>query len=316
MSRPIRLEFSGAVYHVVARGNEQRDVFRDDDDRDLYLRRLAHYQARFRFRLYAYCLMSNHVHLALETGSVPLSRVVLSLHGSYAQAFNQRHERVGHLFQGRYKAFLVQKASYLLSLVRYIHENPVKAGIVANPQDYRWSSDRFYRGGCAPDWLDIPGLFQLLGADPGRTARRYRDFMLECEFPRYEATEAVGHLVKGDDSFARAAFGKARHPEDRRPWTVEEIARVVARKTGVGIEEMRTCGISGDRARARAITGFIASRHARIPLTRTAVFFGRDGTTLVKGLRQLEAELRESEELRRDVYAIVAELGEHSAIQR
>jgi putative transposase len=101
MSRPPRLEFAGAVYHVIARGNEQRDVFRDDSDREFYLRRLARYQTKFRFRLYAYCLMTNHVHLALETGPVPLSRIVLALHSSYAQAFNQRHRRVGHLFQGR-----------------------------------------------------------------------------------------------------------------------------------------------------------------------------------------------------------------------
>src|SRR6266536_6571067 len=83
MSRPQRLEFSGAVYHVIARGNEQREVFRDDSDRKIYLRRLAHYRDRFRFRLYAYCLMTNHVYLAVETGPVPLSRIVLALHGSY-----------------------------------------------------------------------------------------------------------------------------------------------------------------------------------------------------------------------------------------
>jgi len=179
MSGPPRLEFSGAVYHVIARGNEQCEVFRDDSDRELYLRRLAHYQSRFRFRLYAYCLMANHVHLALEAGPVSLSRVVLALHGSYAQAFNQRHQRVGHLFQGRYKALLVPKTSYLLALVRYIHENPVKAGIVCEPRLYRWSSDRFYRGERAPDWLDTRGLLELLGADPARAARRYREFMCQ-----------------------------------------------------------------------------------------------------------------------------------------
>jgi REP-associated tyrosine transposase len=177
MPRPPRLEFSGSVYHVIARGNEQRDVFRDDSDRELYLCRLARYQARFRFRLYAYCLMTNHVHLALETGAVPISRIVLSLHRSYAQEFNQRHQRVGHLFQGRYKAYLVQKTAYLLALIRYIHENPVKAGLVRHAADYRWSSDRFYRGKTPPDWLDPPGLLQLLGADPARAARRYRSLM-------------------------------------------------------------------------------------------------------------------------------------------
>ena len=107
MSRPLRVEYSGALHHVTARGNERRAVFRDDVDRETYLGLLRRYRDRFGFRVHAYCLMTNHVHLAVETLAIPLSRVMLALHGSYSQAFNRRHRRVGHLFQGRYKAFLV-----------------------------------------------------------------------------------------------------------------------------------------------------------------------------------------------------------------
>lgn len=308
MSRPPRLEFSGAVYHVIARGNEQRDVFRDDSDRELYLRRLAHYRDRFRFRLYAYCLMSNHVHLALETGPVLLSRIVLALHGSYAQAFNQRHHRVGHLFQGRYKALVVQKTSYLLALVRYIHENPVKAGLVCEPRLYRWSSDRFYRGEHAPDWLDTRGLLELFGADPGRAARRYRTFMTAVRSEGYEDLKTVAHVVKGDEGFARTALQRATEPERRRTWSVEQIARVVASRTGLDIEEMRSRDSSRERARARAITGFLARKHCHIPLTKVSEFFHRDGTTLVKDLRRFEAELEDRGRLRKEVVSILSEL--------
>lgn len=308
MSRPQRLEFSGAVYHVIARGNEQRDVFRDDSDREFYLRRLAHYRDRFRFRLYAYCLMSNHVHLALETGPVHLSRIVLALHGSYAQAFNQRHQRVGHLFQGRYKAFLVQKTSYLLALVRYIHENPVKAGLVSEPRLYRWSSDRFYQGAQGPDWLDTRGLFELLGADPGRAARRYRTFMTSMRSEAYEDLKAVAHVVKGDDRFARTALERSIETESHRTWSIEQIARAVARKAGLDLEQMRSRGFSQERARARAITAFLARKHCQIPLTRVSKFFHRDGTTLVKDCRKLEAELAHGREFAKEVVSIVGEL--------
>ena len=119
MARPTRLEAEGAVYHVIGRGNERKAIFRDDRDREAYLERLERYRERFGFRLYAFCLLDNHVHLALERGPVRLSRVMLALHGSYSQFFNRRHGRVGHLFQGRFKAFLVEKDRYLLALIRY-----------------------------------------------------------------------------------------------------------------------------------------------------------------------------------------------------
>jgi putative transposase len=308
MPRPPRLEFSGAVYHVIARGNEQRDVFRDDSDRELYLCRLAHYRDRFRFRLYAYCLMSNHVHLAVETGPVLLSRIVLALHSSYAQAFNQRHERVGHLFQGRYKAFLVQKTSYLLALVQYIHQNPVKAGLVGAPESYRWSSDRFYRGVSAPDWLDTGGLLQLLGADPGRAARRYRTFMTSVGSERYEDLDAVARVVKGDEEFAREVLEKATETVRRRTWSIEQIARVVARQAGLDLDGIRSRRFSEERARARAVAGLVARTYCHIPLTRVAEFFRRDESTLVRDCRGLEDELRNRAALANELVAIVREL--------
>lgn len=308
MPRQPRLEFSGAVYHVIARGNEQRDVFRNDADREFYLRRLAHYRDRFRFRLYAYCLMSNHVHLALETGPVLLSRIVLALHGSYAQAFNQRHERVGHLFQGRYKAYLVQKTSYLLALVRYIHQNPVKAGIVIEPHHYRWSSDRFYRGTPPPDWLDARGLLQLLGADPGRAARRYRAFMSSVRSEAYEDVAAVAHVVKGDERFAQAALGRAPETVRRRAWSVEQIARVVARRAALDLEGIRSRGFTQERARARAMTGLVARTQCLIPLTRVADFFRRNESTLVRDCQRLEAELAKGSEFVGEYASVIAEL--------
>jgi putative transposase len=121
VARALRLEFSGALYHVTARGNERRALYRDDADRRDYLDLLARCRQKFRFQLLAYCLMTNHVHLAIRTGEDPLSRIMARLHSIYAERFNRRHERVGHLFQGRYKASLVRDERYLHALLRYVH---------------------------------------------------------------------------------------------------------------------------------------------------------------------------------------------------
>jgi REP-associated tyrosine transposase len=146
MARQPRIEYPGALYHVISRGIERRDLFRDDTDRKRYLFYLERAVERFKCRIFGYCLMGNHVHLAIETGKIPLSRIMRSINTSYAGYFNTRHRRSGYLFQGRYKAFLVEKEPYLLSLVRYIHENPVKARIVSTPAAYRWSSHRVEMG--------------------------------------------------------------------------------------------------------------------------------------------------------------------------
>ena len=124
MARKPRVEYDGAFYHVIVRGNQQQRTFDDDQDRIVYLERLEHYRQRYGFRLFAYILMSNHVHLLLETKSVPLSKIMQGVQFSYTQRYNRRHRKVGHLFQGRYKAILFDRDAYLLELVRYIHLNP------------------------------------------------------------------------------------------------------------------------------------------------------------------------------------------------
>jgi putative transposase len=308
MSRPPRIEYPGAVYHVMARGNERRDVFRDDFDRQLYLSLLARCREKFAFRIYAYCLMSNHVHLALETADVPLSRIVLTLHGHYAQLFNRRHDRVGHLFQGRYKAFLVQKSSHLLTLVRYIHENPVRAGIVDVPDRYRWSSDTFYRRARRPPWLDTAVVLGILGPDRGSAHREYVAFMSREVTQPYEGLAAVGQLVKGDEEFARVAFETARIPEPARALSLDRIVDTVAAALGLTRDALQTRLRRRDVARARAIVAYIARTRARAPHSQTAVFFRRDPSTLIRDVARIEIELESDPALRELIGVIMARL--------
>jgi putative transposase len=309
MSRPLRLEFEGAVYHVLARGNERREIFRDDRDREKYLERLRHYRERFGFRLLAFCLMSNHVHLVIETGPTRLSRIMLGLQGSYTQWFNRRHRRSGHLFQGRYKAFLVEQDEYLKALVRYVHENPVKAKVVERAGQYRWSSDRFYRQGKGPKWLEADRVLELFGSSRRRAADAYVRFMTGEATVRYEDLKAYGQVVKGDEQFAEARLRQAGEPSVRRlSVTVEKVARLVAGELGVGVAAMKGPSREREVSRARSMTAYVAREAGRVSLARTATYFGRDGSTLVRNVAFLEQELAADPALRRRVAAITNRL--------
>src|SRR4030065_998825 len=144
MARQPRIEFEGGFYHVIVRGNRRQKVFREENDFLKYLEFLGDYKDRYEFWLHAYVLMETHVHLLLETGPVPLSKILQGFNQRFTMYFNWRHGTVGHLFQGRYKAILCDKDAYLLSLVKDLHRNPVRAGIVRNPEEYPWSSHREY----------------------------------------------------------------------------------------------------------------------------------------------------------------------------
>jgi REP element-mobilizing transposase RayT len=181
MARPLRIEFPGAVYHVTTRGDRREAIFIDDTDRATLLDVLALGLERFDAAALAYCLMGNHYHFVLQTRQANLSRLMRHVNGVYTQRFNRRHDKVGHLFQGRFKAILVDSDAYLLTLCRYVELNPVRAGWADAPAAWAWSSCRAHVGAApVPPWLDTRGLHaQLLGrdaataGDAARAARRY-----------------------------------------------------------------------------------------------------------------------------------------------
>jgi putative transposase len=290
MARTPRVELPGALYHVTARGIERRPIFRDDDDRLTYLNRLAECRARYGFRVVAFCLMDNHVHLAIERGPGRLSSVMLALHSCYAQRFNLRHRRVGHLFQGRYKAFLVQNERYLFSLIRYIHLNPVAAGIVPQPEAYRWSSDRFYRDGGGPAWLETGGVLGRLDTQLSAAVIVYKRLMARREEQSYEDVVIHGRVVKGEPDFAEASFGasgQAWQPLAR--WTPERLAATVAREEGFSMAELAAPGKLAKASRARLMAAYLGRSEAGFSLARMAACFGREESTFSRGVRRLEA---------------------------
>jgi len=201
MTRPLRIEFNGALYHITARGNARQAIFLNGEDFADFLRTLNSVVKRYHFLLHAYCLMGNHYHLLVETPEGNLSRGMRQLNGLYAQRFNQKHQRVGHLLQGRYQAILVDKENYLLELCRYIVLNPVRAGIVKEPKDYRWSSYLATAGD-----TKIPGLFadwilSQFHKEKKKASTQYQSFVRSGIKKVSPLKEVKGQLYLGKETF-------------------------------------------------------------------------------------------------------------------
>ena len=180
MARPLRIEFPGAIYHVTTRGNARKAVFRDDADRKLFLGALGEVVARFGWICHAYCLMDQHYHLLIETPRGNLSTGMRQLNGVYTQRFNRRHGHGGHIFQGRFKAIVVERRSYLLELARYIVLSPVRAKMVKNPGRYRWSSYAATVGAVAsPVWLRTDWILGRFAKTRPVAQRRYAEFVAQ-----------------------------------------------------------------------------------------------------------------------------------------
>jgi REP-associated tyrosine transposase len=179
MARKPRVEFAGAFYHVIVRGNQRQVIFRNDTDRKYYLERLEEYRRRYGFKLYAYVLMSNHVHMLLETGQAPLSKIMHGLQLRYTGYYNRKYKKVGHLFQGRYKAILCDRQAYLLELVRYLHLNPGRMRVPLDPWRYGWSSHGAYLGKGGLVKIEISVVLGELAKSVGQARRAYLRFMAE-----------------------------------------------------------------------------------------------------------------------------------------
>lgn len=216
MARPLRIEFSGALYHITARGDRREPIFEDDEDRLSFLRTLAEVVGRFNWLCHAYCLMTNHYHLMVETPDGNLSKGMRQLNGVYTQASNRRHGRTGHLFQGRFKGILVDKDSYLLELARYVVLNPVRARMVDLPEAWPWSSYRATVGQAPkPEWLTTDALLSQFGQRRSRARQRYRQFVLDGVNQGSIWSELRQQVYLGDDRFVERMQDKMAIQGDR-----------------------------------------------------------------------------------------------------
>lgn len=215
MARPLRIEYPGAVYHVTSRGNEKKAVYRDAHDRETFLNTLRHVTKRYNWLCHAYCLMDNHYHLLIETPDGNLSVGMRQLNGVYTQLFNRRHHRTGHLFQGRYKAILIQKDTHLLEVCRYIVLNPVRAGMVERPQNWQWSSYHATAGqGKAHPSLTIDWVLGQLSSNRSKAKKGYRQFVQAGMGKKSLWSEVKGQAILGDDTFVASLIGYLTRHKD------------------------------------------------------------------------------------------------------
>jgi len=202
MARPLRIEYPGALYHVTTRGNAGGRIFRTDKDREYFLDLLGFIIERFHWLCHAWCLMDNHYHLILETPEGNLSRGMRQLNGIYTQKYNWKYTKTGHIFQGRYKAILVDKESYLLELCRYVVLNPVRANIVRRPQDWKWSSYRSTTGRAKPPhWFTTDWILAQFGRGRRRAQRLYHQFIMEGITKEAPWRDLKGQIFLGDKGF-------------------------------------------------------------------------------------------------------------------
>jgi len=244
MSRPLRLEYAGALYHLTARGNARQAIFVDGADRRLFLACLGEVVARFGWLCHAYCLMNNHYHLLIETPEANLARGMRQLNGVYTQRFNRRHQRVGHVFQGRYKAILVERDSHLLEVCRYVVLNPLRAGAVKRVERYAWSSYPATIGAApCPDWLSIDWVLAQFGRRRAAARKKYAEFVMEGVKQPSPWTELRGQVLLGS-----ARFAEQLRPLLEGAQTLKEIPRAQRAAHRPGLNKLFAGRALGNKA--------------------------------------------------------------------
>jgi putative transposase len=202
MARPLRIEYEGAIYHVTSRGNARNEIFLEETDRADFLSVLRAVIRRFRWICHAYCLMDNHYHLLIETPEANLSAGMRQLNGVFTQYFNRKHGRIGHLLQGRFKAILVEKESYLLELCRYVVLNPVRARLVPRPEKWKWSSYSATAGlERSPDFLTVTWLLSQFSSKRKEAQQQYREFVLDGMQKESPWQSLTGQIFLGSIGF-------------------------------------------------------------------------------------------------------------------
>lgn len=286
MARPLRIEYPGAFYHVINRGNNQENIFKNDRDKEKFLEYIEKAAERFSIIIHTYCLMSNHYHLLVETPEPNLSVAMQWINVSYATYFNRKQDRHGHLFQGRFKAILVDADAYLKHLSRYIHLNPVRAKMVSTPSEYVWSSYSFFIGSQkSPEYLQTGWLLTDFGKNKKEARQNYKEFVEGTDINEIEnpyKNVAEGFLL-GDIDFVnwvKETFLSKRSDEKEIPQlkrlkpkvSPESVVAAVGKAFKCSDEQIIAKGLKKNKAREAAI--YLARDICALPGKDLGDFFG------------------------------------------
>ena len=223
MARKPRIHYDGALYHVMVRGNNRSYIFRNEDNKRTYKKIIAKYKKRYRFKLYAYCIMDNHAHLLIEVADIPLSKIMQGIQQVFTQYYNRRNNTTGHVFEQRYKCLLCDKDAYLLSLIRYIHQNPIRSKLTESLK-YLWSSHREYIG--IPELADVHFPLSLFDTHKKKAIKTYLAFMDEME------TKGVASMHKEEDEIEEVINIKesSKVASDTLIKIIEEVTKIEIEK--------------------------------------------------------------------------------------
>jgi putative transposase len=311
MARPLRVEYKGAFYHVTARGNEQKNIYSEEKDYQKFLDYLREGKRKYGIVVHGYVLMTNHYHLLIETPELTLSRAMHYINGSYTTYINVKRKRSGHLFQGRYKAILVDRDSYLVELSRYIHLNPVRAGIVKKPEDYPMSSYRAFIAGKASDLVTPDLILGMVSSRKEERRRRYRAYVEDAIGKDMESPikKVYGGMMLGSVEFIKETLRKigegyltnvelSGRRELRTSWQIKEILEVIAKSYRIQRNDI-TAGKSSEAKKAAI---YLIKR--RTGLTDREIgeqFGGLSYSAVAKACRRLESEMSRDSALKRRI---------------
>jgi len=269
MGRRPREEEEGGIYHIIQRGNNRESVFREDRDRE-YMTGLLYLISKTGCKIFGYVIMGNHYHLVLKTGKELLQKVMHRLNLRYSKYYNKEHDRTGHVFQGRYKAIPVREEKYILALLRYVHQNPVKAGACKRVEEYGWSSDSYYRKG-KNGWVETSLVLEMLSKKQGIALKKYAQFMSIEEKENFEGVTVIGAGVP-----TTAAGGREKeNAEKEKRKSVDEVLRA----TGVSEEEFN----------------LIKAGSRRRDLTEYKLRYAREAITLNYTLKEIGVNINTSD---------------------
>jgi putative transposase len=316
MPRRPRIEYPGAFYHVLARGNNRKRIFIIDADYDKYLTLVKKYKKMYGFHLYAYALMPNHVHLLVESAEMPLSKIMQGLQQSYTQYFNLRHEAVGHVFQGRYKALICEKDAYLLELVRYIHLNPVRAQISSIPSEYRWTSHQYYLRRSQQELVNVDFVLAQFASDRRRALESYQQFIqdgIQKDY-RHFLDQVIDQRIFGSCDFVEEILQKEEQSLEGLPLVekpaLTNILNAVAEVVGVSSETIQSNSKSRDHVHARRLFCYIARMYYNYQLREIAEFINNCITAVSKNVQLSVNNSHYKGKLSKDLAKVLCILGQ------
>ena len=292
MPRKSRIHFPGAVYHVILRGNAGDPIFFEDRDRYRFYLFLQQATEKFRCRIHGFCLMTNHIHLILQVADSPLSQIMQSISLRYTKWVNFSQNRTGHVFQGRYKALLLAADAYLLQLVRYVHLNPVRAGMVAMPDLYPWTGHRAYLGREVIPWLTTDWILSQFSDRVGKAQQAYGEFVQQ-ELAGGRQAEyhhgTVEGIILGDDRFADEVLRQANCRRDP-DYSIPDIVEVVCQSYGVTAEQLQAPGKQRPFNEARALAAWLVHESPHLLLTELGRLLNRQVAPLGRAARLLASK--------------------------